>query len=115
MCRLAKIRESEKESHIETYSSIQLYQPGTWLQNPVKTVMKILPYFTNYNEIKILDLGSGVGRNSIPIAQYLSDKDCIIDCVDILELAIEKLKQNNIKYNTNKSIRCYNMPIEKFK
>jgi len=46
----------------------------------------------------VLDLGSGVGRNCIPVAQHFSGIPCRVDCVDILELAVAKLKDNAQQY-----------------
>ena len=109
-----KIREAERASHIEIYSTAKLFESGSWLQKPVKTVLDILPLFENYTELKVLDLGSGVGRNCIPIAQKFSDIFCRIDCVDILDFAIKELENNSIKYNVEKSINGIVSSIDNF-
>lgn len=87
--RLNEIRESEKQSHIETYTKNELYENGSWLQKPIKTVLDLIPLFEDYEELYILDLGVGVGRNCIPFAQVYKNKPCYIEGVDILELAIQ--------------------------
>lgn len=99
-----KIRQAEKASHIEIYSSAKLFESGSWLQKPVKTVLDILPLFENYNELRVLDLGCGVGRNCIPVAQKFKSISCKIDCVDILNFAIDKLNNNSVKYDVENSI-----------
>ncbi len=109
-----KIREAEKASHIEVYSSAKLFESGGWLQKPVKTVLDILPLFENYNELNVLDLGCGVGRNCIPIAQKFNNILCKIDCVDILEFAIKELKNNAIQYNVEKSVNGIVSSIDDF-
>lgn len=114
MNKLDKIRQAEKESHIETYTTNELFQQGTWLQKPVKTVTNLYSLFDAYTSIRILDLGSGVGRNCIPMAQHFSRIDCSIDCVDILDLAIKKLYQNSIKYGVEKNIIGHIMSIEDY-
>ncbi len=63
--RIKVIRESEKKSHIEMYSNDELYQPGSWLNRPIKTIKEIVPLFGEYRRLRVLDLGCGVGRNSI--------------------------------------------------
>lgn len=95
---LETIRKSESESHEKLYTNNELYEPGSWLVKPVQTVMDNLKFFGK--KVEILDLGSGVGRNSIAMAQYFKEKeiDCNIDCVDLLEVAINRLKENTIKY-----------------
>lgn len=119
MTQLERIRRNERISHIETYSNHALYEPGSWLAKPAKTVMDLLPFFDLFSSIRILDLGCGVGRNSIALAQAFQDIDCCIDCVDILDFAIEKLKENSEKFGVSpmingitESIDRYPIPVE---
>ena len=112
MYRLEKIREREKKSHIDAYTTHALYQDGSWLKKPVKTVLELLPCFDGYRRLRVLDLGCGVGRNCIAIAQYFSSIACRIDCVDILELAIEKLNRNASEYGVGDSIHGIVSPLE---
>ncbi len=112
---LNQIRESERKSHEKLYSCEELYQEGSWLNKPIKTVLDILPMFAAYKELRVLDIGSGVGRNSIAIAQRYKEKDCRIDCVDILELAIEKLLWNAEKHEVASAIYGIVSAIEDYK
>lgn len=109
---LETIREAEKESHLEIYSTAKLFENGSWLQKPVKTVLDILPCFKNYKELKVLDLGCGVGRNCIPIAQEY--RFCNIDCIDILDYAIDKLNENSVNYGVNLNINGIVSSIDDF-
>ncbi len=96
---LNRIRESERNSHIELYSNEELYKEGSWLQKPIKTVTDLFPLFDGSREFRALDLGSGVGRNSIAIASRFQEFSCTVDCVDILELAIEncaKMRKDSV-------------------
>ncbi|SFQ13092.1 hypothetical protein SAMN02910358_00788 [Lachnospiraceae bacterium XBB1006] len=61
---LATIRESEKQSHIATYTNEKLYQSDSWLKKPIKTVREIMPLFADYVRIHALDLGCGVGAGT---------------------------------------------------
>lgn len=103
--RLDLIRKAEAESHTQAYTSHSLFSPGSWLAKPVKTVMELLPLFEGYTNFRALDLGSGVGRNCIPVAQRFSGIPCRVDCVDILELAIAKLNDNAQQYGVADCIR----------
>ena len=105
LCRLDEIRKAEAESHTQAYTSHSLFSPGSWLAKPVKTVMELLPLFEGYTQFAALDLGSGVGRNSIPVAQHFSGIPCRVECVDILELAIAKLNENALQYGVENCIR----------
>lgn len=112
--RLEQIRDSERKSHTEIYTASELYQEGSWLSKPIKSVRDLMPLFQDYRELHVLDLGCGVGRNCIFIAQHYRDIPCVIDCVDILELAIEKLCANAEKYGVSAGIQGTVCPIEKF-
>lgn len=112
--RLQQIRENERKSHIEMYSSEELFSEGSWLRKPIKTILNLMPKFSDYRELNVLDLGCGVGRNCIAIAQQYRNIDCTIDCVDILPLAIEKLMQNAREFGVEESIRGVVLPIEEY-
>lgn len=112
--RVKSIRKAEAGSHAEAYHNYELYSPGSWLSKPVKTVMDSLPYFDGYKQLRVLDLGSGIGRNAIAIAERFQNIECRIDCVDILEVAIEKLKENAQKYEVVNSIIGIVSSIDEF-
>ena len=112
--RLKQIRESEKQSHIEMYSNSELYKEGSWLRKPIKTVLDIIPLFNDYSELNVLDLGCGVGRNCIAVAQSFKNIPCKIDCVDILDLAIEKLYENAEELGVASSINGIVETIENY-
>lgn len=102
--RLQKIRQAEAESHTEAYKENNLFAAGSWLAKPVKTVLDLFPLFDGYREIHVLDLGCGVGRNCIPAAKAFSRVSCRVDCVDILDFAIEKLLDNAEKFGVSDQI-----------
>lgn len=102
--RLDAIRRAEAFSHTEAYSNLELFEPGSWLSKPVKTIMDMMPYFENHQQFRGLDLGCGIGRNCIPVIQKLQGIPCQMDCVDILEFAIEKLQENAVKYHVEQSV-----------
>ena len=112
--RLCRIRQNEAASHTEVYTHEKLYASDTWLKKPIKTVQDIMPSFFGYNELHVLDLGCGVGRNSIYIAESFQSGTCIIDCVDILDVAIEILKKNALEHNVSDRINGITTPIEEF-
>ncbi|WP_312098234.1 class I SAM-dependent methyltransferase [Niallia sp.] len=98
MLRLDLIRKEEKKYHDFCYENYKLFEEGSWLYKPVKAVMDLLSFFPNKENMQVLDLGSGVGRNIIPIAQELKDKNGKVICVDLLDSALEKLKLYSKEY-----------------
>lgn len=112
--QLILIRENEKISHTAIYTSYNLYEAGSWLSKPIKTVVDILPFFSEYKDIHILDLGCGVGRNAIYLAEKFCKIACKIDCIDILPLAIDKLEKNVKKQCITAEINGIVMPIEDY-
>jgi cyclopropane fatty-acyl-phospholipid synthase-like methyltransferase len=112
--RIAIIRAAERKSHIDIYTTANLFQDGTWLKKPIKTVLDTLHIFEGYEKLRVLDLGSGIGRNCIPVAQKFFNIDCQIDCVDILDLAIEQLYQYSEQYNVRSCINGIVMPLENY-
>lgn len=111
---IQSIRESERNSHIELYSNEELYKEGSWLNKPIKTVTDLFPLFEKCEKFRALDLGCGVGRNSIAIAKQFQGIPCRVDCVDILELAIEKLMENAKRFGVEECIHGIVSPIEEF-
>lgn len=99
------IRRAEAASHTKAYRSHELFAPGSWLAKPVRTVLELLTLFEGYGAFRGLDLGCGVGRNAIPVAQHFRGIPCRVDCVDILDLAIEKLNGNARRYGVADAIR----------
>lgn len=119
--RLAHIRANEKMSHVAIYTNEKLYQSNTWLRKPIKTVQDICPLFNRYDKLQVLDLGCGIGRNSIYIAEKFKNINCTVECVDLLEVAIEKLRQNAKEHNVSshiigivKSIEEYDISVNAF-
>ena len=114
MERLERIRRAERESHLEAYAAHELYAPGSWLAKPVRTVLELLPLFEGCGSFRALDLGCGVGRNSIPVAMAFGHIPCRVDCVDILEYAIRRLEDNAQRYGVREAIRGIVSGIEDF-
>ena len=85
-------RTKEMSYHHHFYEEHELFQPGSWLSKPAPGVIDQLEYVSE-DAPQVLDLGCGVGRNAIPIAQYIKNGGGHITGVDLLPVAIEKLKE----------------------
>lgn len=109
--RLQMIRDSERRSHEEVYRKETLYQGNSWLKKPVQTVVELLGQFEGCSHFRGLDLGCGVGRNAIAVAQAVPGK---IDCVDLLETAVEGLVRNGRAYGVEDRLRGIVCAIEDF-
>ncbi len=110
MNRLEAIRRAEAESHTAAYESLTLYAPGSWLSKPVKALEALLPLYADREGLRVLDLGSGVGRNAIACARAL--KGAQVTCVDILPMAIEKLMENAETFGVDRQIQGIAAPVD---
>ena len=110
MNRLEAIRRAEAESHTAAYETLQLYAPGSWLSKPVKALEALLPLYADREGLRVLDLGSGVGRNAIACARAL--RGAQVTCVDILPMAIEKLLENAETFGVVRQIQGIAAPVD---
>ncbi|WP_413377489.1 class I SAM-dependent methyltransferase [Alkalihalobacillus sp. 1P02AB] len=114
MKNIEYIRAEEKRYHDTFYKEANLYEAGTWLAKPVQSVLQLLPYFEQRASVKMLDLGCGVGRNSIAMAKAIQKKHGKVVCVDLLRTAIEKLKENSLQYQVEDVLEFYEQDIAMF-
>lgn len=114
MDRVEYIRMKEREYHDDCYDNYKLFQEGTWLYKPVKTIINELNRFRNLNTFHVLDLGCGVGRNSIPIAMTLKHRKGKVVCVDILDSALTKLEEYSREHDVIHYIDIRKSDIEEF-
>ncbi|MFC5405821.1 class I SAM-dependent methyltransferase, partial [Cohnella soli] len=103
MNNFIQARSEEIKYHESFYTANGLFEPGTWLAKPVKVVLEMLELL-NLNRIRVLDLGCGVGRNSIPIAKILKNHNGTITCIDLIPTAIDLLVKNSKKYDVDNQI-----------
>jgi tellurite methyltransferase len=113
--RIQEIRLKEKEYHDHCYENYKLFDQGTWLHKPVKTILDLFPLLDEKEEVHILDLGCGVGRNSIPLAERINDRKGKVICVDLLDSAIEKLQTYSKEFGVMDKIVCELCDIGDFK
>lgn len=105
MNRIEFIRKEEKKYHDYCYDNYKLFEEGSWLHKPVKTVIDLIPLFEGKDDLNVLDLGSGVGRNSIPLAQAIKENGGTVVCVDVLDSALQKLNQYSEEYEVQEVIQ----------
>ncbi|MBJ3789499.1 class I SAM-dependent methyltransferase [Bacillus sp. OA1] len=114
MNRIDYIRQEEKKYHDLCYEQYKLFEIGSWLYKPVKTVMDLMDHFEGQNNLQVLDLGSGVGRNSIPIAQKLRNTSGTVTCVDLLNSALTKLQTYSKEHDVFEVIKTEQAEIENY-
>lgn len=77
--------------HQELYGSADLGMPGTWLARPHRLVAQALDLVTE--PVHAYDLGAGVGRHAILMAQTLPEGSTVT-AVELLPEATEMLGEN---------------------
>ncbi|HDR7795721.1 TPA: class I SAM-dependent methyltransferase [Bacillus luti] len=114
MNRIDYIRQEEKKYHDLCYEQYKLFEAGSWLFKPVKTVMDLMNHFDGQNNLQVLDLGSGVGRNSIPIAKKIKNTSGTVTCVDLLNSALTKLQIYSKEHDVFEVIKTEEAAIENY-
>ncbi|WP_282942204.1 class I SAM-dependent methyltransferase [Paenibacillus sp. RC67] len=114
MDRIARIRQEEKKYHEYCYDNYALFEEGSWLYKPVKAVIETTTLLQTQRDIHILDLGCGVGRNSIPLAKQIKEKGGSIVCVDLLESALAKLLQYSQEYQVAECVQTILADISEY-
>ncbi|WP_241243040.1 class I SAM-dependent methyltransferase [Paenibacillus whitsoniae] len=112
--RIKMIRMSEKEYHDDCYDNQTLFEAGSWLHKPVKTVLDQFEALEPVSEMRVLDLGCGVGRNSIPTARHLQASNGKVVCVDFLDSAIHHLKRYSKVYGVAEQLEMIVSDISQF-
>lgn len=77
--------------------------------------MDLIPLLEDKENLKILDLGAGVGRNSIPIAKALKKNGVKVVCVDLLDSAINHLRNNSKQHDVEQEIIPVKADIDNYK
>lgn len=93
MNSIQQARQREQVYHDKLYTSHQLGEPGTWLHRPAQYATKSFDLIPKRPHIRALDLGAGIGRHTLPLANYLGNTGHI-DALDLLDSAIDKLRAN---------------------
>jgi SAM-dependent methyltransferase len=121
IAQVQKIRKEEKKYHEHYYEDHKLYEEGSWLDEPVQIILDLADQVNIGQPMSILDLGCGVGRHSIPLAQKVQANDGRVVCVDLLDKAIDKLihysdqyQVRNVIYTEQADISEYKIPEGKF-
>lgn len=109
-------REMEKTYHRKFYQEHDLYEEGTWMAGPMPIVMETLERLMQYkNDLAVLDLGAGAGRNAIAIADQLRRTKSEIVAVDLLKEAVDSLRRHAEKYQVDHLITAVQHDIEHYK
>ncbi|MDZ5784401.1 class I SAM-dependent methyltransferase [Marinococcus luteus] len=111
---LEEIRASEKEYHRQYYKQHNLFEKGTWMKKPASRIINALDRIRKGEDIRLLDLGSGIGRNSIPAARQFQEQGCEVTCVDFLDEAIAQLTEYAREYGVEQEIKPVKQAIEEY-
>lgn len=103
--------DETRRYHEKIYNNKEIYSDDGWLKEPEPGVIDLLEHLETKENLSILDLCSGIGRNSIRLAQILKGSGSKITCVDMLETATDKLKKYTGEYNVEDVIEIVNSDI----
>lgn len=106
-------RDETIRYHESYYSSHKLFEEG-WLAKPDEEINRIVSCLSATPNSRVLDIGCGVGRNAIPVAKELKLSGVIVDCYDMLDSAIELLKEYAEKFDVAENIAGKRVDIDSF-
>lgn len=110
-----KAQKATQEYHKEFFKNAKLFEQGTWVAESEDDLLKLVEeHFGKKRNVQILDLGCGIGRNAIPIAKVVGPNGGKVTCVDVLDIAVEKLKENAKRYSVLDYIEPEIKEVEKF-
>ncbi|NIK68406.1 MULTISPECIES: class I SAM-dependent methyltransferase [unclassified Paenibacillus] len=111
--RFLQARTEEIKYHEKFYAEHELFAPGTWIAKPVQAIMDTYVLLEPHG-MRVLDLGCGVGRNAIPIAQAIKAYSGKVTAVDLLPSAVAILQDNAEKYEVKDNLEAIAADIEYF-
>jgi methylase of polypeptide subunit release factors len=83
------------------------------MSKPIPIVMEMLDRLMLHKDhINVLDLGCGAGRNAIPLAIRLKGSGSKVVEVDLLDEAINKLRDDAKEYGVSEMIHGISQPID---
>jgi len=110
-----EIHEEEPTYFESYYEDHKLYEEGSTLDEPMTIILDLADQVNIGQPMSILDLGCGVGRNSIPLAEKVLAGDGRVVCVDAQEKAINKLVHYSEQYQVKSVIYTEQSDISQYK
>lgn len=108
-------RQAEAGYHSNFYKNYELFEDGTWMSRPMPMVMEMLErLLVHKQELRVLDLGCGVGRHTIPIAQRLADTNSEVIGVDLLDEAVDGLRKYAKQYRVDHIVQAEKADVEHY-
>ncbi|UPK46148.1 class I SAM-dependent methyltransferase [Paenibacillus pabuli] len=108
-------RKAETGYHSNFYQNNELFASGTWMSRPMPMVMDMLDrLLTHKAELRVLDLGCGVGRHTIPIAQRLGQTNSEVIGVDLLDEAVDGLRKYAKEYQVDHIVQAEKADVEHY-
>lgn len=109
-------RQAEAGYHSNFYKNNELFEEGTWMSRPMPMVMEMLErLLVHKQQLRVLDLGCGVGRHTIPIAQLLSDTNSEVIGVDLLDEAVDGLRKYAKQYEVDHIVQAEKADVEHYR
>ncbi|WP_440118761.1 class I SAM-dependent methyltransferase [Paenibacillus sp. QZ-Y1] len=108
-------RRAEAGYHSNFYQNNELFASGTWMSRPMPMVMDMLErLLTHKTQLRVLDLGCGVGRHTIPIAQRLQQTNSEVIGVDLLGEAVDGLRKYAKEYQVDHMVKAEKADVEHY-
>ena len=97
--------------HTQYYTKHKLFESGSWLESPDPKVPELIKRFSATPSCHVLDLGAGVGRNAIALAEALP-ADARVTCVELIPTAAKLMSEYAEQRGVSEKIVVVNEDFE---
>jgi len=108
---LSRARAETISYHTQYYTKHKLFESGSWLESPDPKIPELIKRFSSAQSCRVLDLGAGVGRNAIALAEALRE-DARITAVELIQTATDLMSEYAKERGVSEKLNVVNQDFE---
>ncbi len=108
---LSRARAETISYHTQYYTKHKLFESGSWLESPDAKIPELIKRFSSVQSCRVLDLGAGVGRNAIALAEALRE-DARISAVELIQTATDLMSEYAKERGVSEKLNVINQDFE---
>ncbi len=108
---ISRARAETISYHTQYYTKHKLFESGSWLESPDPKIPELIKRFCSTQCCRVLDLGAGVGRNAIALAEALPEGSRI-SAVELIQTATDLMSEYAKERGISEKIQVINQDFE---